>query len=747
MTEQRARELVATWSARAREAHGARRRRMSFDEYLAEVLAAPERLGRTAVQYTLDALRAWGAREVPGLAGPTPRWRIFDAPFSDGRERLVGQQAAQQALVRILEGFEREGRVNRLIVVHGPNGSAKSSFVTALMRGLEAYSQTDEGALYRFHWVFPVGEGRGSRIGFGDAAVDTSRLSTFAHLPEEAIATRLAAEPHDNPLFLVPEAERRELLTRGRDGGGWQPSAQVLEGALGLRSRQVLDALLLAYDGDLERVLRHVQVERFHVSRRYRQAAATVEPQMHVDAGLRQLTADRSLASLPSALQNRTLFEVHGPLVEGARGIVEFNDFLKRPLEANKYLLVTGEKGSVVVDGVLVTLDSVLVATTNETWLEALKTQPDWGSYRGRVELVRMPYLLDYREERLIYDDLVRELGCGGQVAPHTTELLALWAVMTRLVPPAAAAAPEGVRDVVTRLTPLDKALLYGGGGPPAGLSAEQRQLLLAAVADLAEAASQGPDYEGRHGASPRELRTLLLDAVHGVQGGVVDPPLVFEALEELVSDPSLYEWLRAEPRGPWFRPSAYIDALRERYLRTIEREVQQATGLVDEQAYGELFARYVRHASFWLKKEKLPDPVTGRLVEPDAGFLAEIERRLGVDEAAEVFRSNVIARVAAFRIDHPEASVELGSIFPDLVGRLEAEDARRRRAALDEAAADAFEALEAGEGSPPDALTGERVARARQTVRALGERFGYTAPMARRMLAAHLASRRQGGD
>ena len=64
----------------------------------------------------------------------------------------------------------------------------------------------------------------------------------------------------------------------------------------------------------------------------------------------RQLTMDRSLSSLPPALQSLTLYEVQGELVDGNRGILDFADLLKRPLEAFKYLLGTVEQGRVTLD-------------------------------------------------------------------------------------------------------------------------------------------------------------------------------------------------------------------------------------------------------------------------------------------------------------------------------------------------------------------------------------------------------------
>ena len=66
-----------------------------------------------------------------------------------------------------MANFAREGRVNKLILLHGPNGSAKSTFIGCLMRAMEHYSRQPEGALYRFNWVFPTESVAKKGIGFG----------------------------------------------------------------------------------------------------------------------------------------------------------------------------------------------------------------------------------------------------------------------------------------------------------------------------------------------------------------------------------------------------------------------------------------------------------------------------------------------------------------------------------------------------------------------------------------------------
>ena len=49
--------------------------------------------------------------------------------------------------------------------------------------------------------------------------------------------------------------------------------------------------------------------------------------------------------------------------------------------------------------------------------------------------------------------------------------------------------------------------------------------------------------------------------------------------------------------------------------------------GLVEERRYSDLFERYVTHVSHWIKREKLPNPITGRDEDPDEEMMAEVER------------------------------------------------------------------------------------------------------------------------
>lgn len=638
-----------------------KKRVLSFEEYLALVVANPRVHARNAAQYLVDCFRYFG--EEAGA------FRLFAVPFEDGREKLVGQEEAQQEVFRILSKFARQGKVDHLILLHGPNGSAKSTFIACIQRALEFYSSTDEGALYRVNWVFPVE--RVSRKGLGFGGAEKPSLRTYAYLDESEIEAKIQSDFRDHPLFLIPKKQRRALLEKVLEGSDFRLSETILDGDLSPMYRLIFDALLTAYNGDLERVYQHVQVERFFLSRRFRRGLVTIEPQLQVDAGLRQITLNRSLESLPKVLQNLALFEPFGDLVDGNRGLVEFNDLLKKPLEAFKYLLATCEKSTVSLPQAILHLDTVFIASSNDKYLEAFKQIPDWPSFKARIELVRIPYLLDYTKEAEIYRSQVRPEAVGKHIAPHTFACAGLFAVLTRLRAPKASSAPSRLRGAVERLTPIEKADLYALGQAPEWATLEVALELVAFRGALREEAASRTPYEGEVGASPREMKAILFNAALSPEFACLSPLAVFAGIEQLLKDRSLYEFLRVEPEGAYQNPVKLLEAVKTRYLDWAEDDVRAAMGLAGESQYEELLAKYALHANQVLKGEKVRNPVTGRLEDPDTKFLEEMETTLGAKERAKAFRQEMIAIIGAWSLDHPGEPVPYSRLFRSYVETL----------------------------------------------------------------------------
>ncbi len=668
--------LLADISERVEGEFHRSRRVLSFEEYLALVAEHPRRYCRDAAQYLRDAFEHFGTSVVTRPWGEFKRFGLFDLAFlpqdESRRLGLVGQEQVQSEVYRVLSNFVREGRPNKVILLHGPNGSAKSTVARCIMTALEHFSTLAEGVLYRFHWVFPTKASTKGTIGFGDKPGMTS-TDSHAHLSESQIDARVFDEIRDHPLLLLPTPERRKLLEKltATSSESVHFSDWIWDGELSHKNKSVFDALLSSYDGSLREVLRHVVVERYFISRRYRSGAVTVGPEMSVDARERQVTADRSLAALPTSLQAIALFEAHGELVEASGGVLEFSDLLKRPLDAFKYLQFSVETGEVALSSQNVRLNAVMLGSANEGELSAFRKHHEFESFRGRVELVPMPYLLSWMDEQKLYDEqLISRL--RAHVVPHATQVAAMFAVLTRLSKPNPDAYPRDCRDLVRSLKAEEKLDLYASGTVPERLDAEQAKRLKSLISSLYQETQASVAYEGGLGASPREMRTVLLDAAQEPRYDGLSPFAVLAELRELCNRTAEYSWLQVNStEGGFHDYGAFLTLLRSRLLDWVEDELRQSSRLVDEDRYSDLFHRYIHHVSHWAKKEKVLNAITGGYEEPDEQLMKEVEALLNLPDEPSVVRHTWINRIAAWAIDNPGQPVDHQVIFGGVVRRL----------------------------------------------------------------------------
>jgi predicted Ser/Thr protein kinase len=741
-------ELLVGLGEAVRDDFTRNRRVLAFSEYLNLVVSEPRRQLRSSTQYIVDCFDHYGSTTVKYPWGEVRHFRLFDAPWAGGEDRLFGQEHVQNTVYRVLRSFVQDGRPNKLILLHGPNGSAKSTFIRCLGRALEHYSTLDEGALYRFSWIFPAVKHTRGGIGFGGerGLESIESAESYAYLPDDVIDARLGDELRDHPLLLIPCDERQKLIDRVL-GSSAEPSAgppfnvsdYLRQGSLSPKNRAIYDALLASYHGDYLQVLRHVRVERFEVSHRYRTGWVTVEPQLSVDATERQVTADRTLTALPPSLQSVSLFEYGGEVVGANRGFIEFDDLLKRPLEHYKYLLTTVERAALSLASSTLFLDLAFVGSCNDIHLAAFREIPDFQSFKGRIELVRVPFILDVRHEEGLYHERLREAAGGRHIAPHTAYVAALWAVLSRMRKPQVERYPSTLAEVIGKLSPIDKVELYSTGRVPFDLTPDRARELAAHVKDLWHESDTYPIYEGRVGASPREMQTVLLAAAGSTRYEYVSPLVVLDEIVELCKQVSLYEFLRQDVQpGGYHDHRKLVEVVRTRLFDRIDDQVRASVGLVEESEYARVFDRYINHVMHALKKEKVRDVSTGRLVDPDEGMMREVERTLEITGRAEDFRQSMIAKIGAWSLDHRGQKPVLSEIFADLLRKLRDAYFEKHRKTIARGIVDLVMVLSGNEGS----LAAEARGRAQTALSTMIERHGYTRESARDLVGA-LASLR----
>ena len=658
---------------------------LAFDDYLALVLQDPYTHMRSTAQYVVDAADHYGSYDVARPYGTFTRYRMFDGLEDVTEMRVAGQEAVQHALITQLRSFARNGKTDRLILLHGPNGSAKSSLVQCMVQATEAYSRTPKGALYRFSWVFPTSKVQKGALGFGSDR-PSAALGSYALLSTKDLDARINCSVKDHPLLLLAKDQRIRVVARlieeGKLPKDFQAPNLLLRGDLSPRNRAIFDALLNAHGGDVAEVLRHVQVERFYLSKRYRNGAVSVEPQMSVDGWSRPITSDRNYANLPVSLQGVVLFDSGGPLVDANRGILEFNDLLKRPVEAFKYLLSATETQTAALEFITVFIDLVMVATSNETHLDAFKAYPDWQSFKGRIELVKAPYLVRFSDEVQVYQDMLNRTVLERPVAPHAVEVAARFAVLTRLEPPDPSHYPPSIREVISELRPSEKLRLYDDGTVPERLTTQHARELKRVIPDLYLERENQADYEGRHGASAREIRGVLLTAATNKSHASLSPLAVLEELRALVKETTVYEWLARDKKRGYRDAAGYADEVEAWYLDTLDEEVRTAMGLVEDRSTLELLDRYIKHIIAWVRKERVLDPLTKVVREPDKELMRQVEEVLlprGEDEGA--FRKSLIGTIGARSLEQTgDGKVDLKEIFTPQLKKLKDDFYEKRR-------------------------------------------------------------------
>jgi predicted Ser/Thr protein kinase len=645
----------------------------SYEEYLGYFKDHVSEQTRGSAQYVLAMMDSFGTQEIVNLTGKNLRFRLFDIPADTLTPKIVAQESAQNQIYRCLKTFAQQGFNHQLLLLHGPNGSAKSSLVHALMGGMERYSKDPAGAVYSFHWIFPTE--RYTRESIGIQEKKRRPISSYAHLPEEEIASRISCELRDHPLLIIPSSQRKSFLASFLDPKlvekQWNLFPSYLkEGDLCHRCQMISEALLNSFRGDFKKLLMHIQVERFFFSRRYRKGLVTIEPQMHVDA--HYLEYPKRLGMLPPPLQALNLFSLSGDLVDANRGILEYADLLKRPLDSFKYLLGACETGWVSIGNSIAAIDTVMVGSTNEIQLDAFKEFSDFSSFQPRMRFIRVPYLLCVSEETKIYD---AQLPLGEKhIAPHAFWTVGLWSVLTRLKKPEAKNYPSEVAGLIANLSALEKSQLYDLGDIPAPLAPEDRKLLKAQIQALQEEYFNVPYYEGRTGASAREMKRILFDASQNPEFPCLSPWAILQELEAFVKKITEHEFLQEEVKENFHNTTAFMQIVQSQYLQRVDREVKDCIGMYQANPWEGFLKKYILQISYLLKKEKIKNQVTGTFEAPDLNLINEFEKIVQSPESSEkeTFRKNTIAQLGAWSLDHPQETVVYSQVFPEFWDKLE---------------------------------------------------------------------------
>ena len=640
---------------------------LAFDDYMNLFEKNPLKEVRPTNIYLRDMFDHFGKNSDGSF-------KLFTRTHADAPP-VHGQVKTQKRIYQYLQNFMEEGFNNKFILLIGPNGSSKSSLVKKIMLSAEDYSLSDEGSLFSFSWIFPIDTFVKGSLGLSGATMGDRQVHSYASLEDKDISAIITSELKDHPLLLLPIKTRQTLFEKAFKGDAARletiRKSYLYNGDLSGRNRLIFDALLKNYKGNYQEVFKHIRVERLHINRRYSIGATTIEPQLHVDAQLQQITMDRRLASLPPSLQSLNLFQMSGEVVLANRGILEFSDLLKRPLDTFKYLLMTMESKTINLHGILTELDIFFIGSSNEIHFSAFKQHPDFNSFKGRFNFLRVPYLMNFREEEKIYAEQIDKLKQEASFEPHSLAALCLWSVMTRMRAPIAKNfMDEKLGKIAEALSPIEKCLLYGDNETPDTFDSESRQILRMSSEEVQSEYENDSMYEGKFGISPREVKQIIYDLAYNHK--TVTFVEVLEYLKILGEKKAEYDFLNIAHQGDYHNPRRFLELIERWNLDLLDNEVRESLGLIDERSYEDYVSRYIQSINAVIKGEKVKNTVTGKFEVPDNYFIKEFESNVHINEAPEKFRANLIGRLGAYALDNRGKAIVYSEVFEDLVHLLQ---------------------------------------------------------------------------
>lgn len=533
----------------------------TFLEYLEKVRADPS-LVQHAHARTYDMVMREGATPIGETDDPRIKRLFKDETlnvYSFFKDEFFGIEETLAQIVRYFQSAAMRGEECRQVLyLMGPVGAGKSSLVEKLHRGLEGLD--------------PI------------YAIDGSPM-------------------FEEPLLLIPRHLRKEF-------------------------EKMLDVRI---EGDLCPVTRWRLREEFKnryedmpvttvgFSKRNRRGIGVVPPVDPNNQDTSVLIGSEDISKLDRYSEgDPRVLELNGAFNVGNRGMVEFIEVFKNETEylhamitatQEKFVPAPGRHGTVFVD-------TVIVAHSNEAEWQKFKADHTNEAILDRIVVVKVPYNLRLSEEVKIYRKMLQHSDFRASVAPHTLEVAAMFAVLSRLEPSA-------------KCDPMTKLRLYNGEEV-----VEKGRTKKLTVKELREDARR----EGMFGISTRFVMKALDNALSD-GGASINPINVREALIRMVKEMEVADDARKQ----------YLeflqDTIHKEYLEILEKEITKAFVYSYQEQAESLFQNYLDHAEAYVNQTKVKDRNTREELVPDEGFLKSIEEQIAIiGSAADGFRQEVIA-------------------------------------------------------------------------------------------------------
>ena len=109
-------------------------------------------MARNAFQRVYDMILTYGYESYTQFKQEYNRYKFFGDPIDHGADAIFGLERPLMQLVDFFKSAAQGyGTEKRILLLHGPVGSSKSTIARLLKKGLEHYSRTEAGQMLHLH--------------------------------------------------------------------------------------------------------------------------------------------------------------------------------------------------------------------------------------------------------------------------------------------------------------------------------------------------------------------------------------------------------------------------------------------------------------------------------------------------------------------------------------------------------------------------------------------------------------------
>lgn len=348
-----------------------------------ELIALNEYVDRVAHRPTIAASAHQRIYDMVNAAGSAPGAHVGEVSYNFFSADLFGLDLPLDRIVRYFETAAQGHETRRrILLLWGPPGGAKSSIAALLKRGLEAWSRTDDGAVYALE----------------------------------------GCPMHEEPLHLIPDGLRPQAS---------EHTGVPVEGRLCPVCRWRLEH---DFGGDFL----NFPISRIYFSEATRIGIGTFEPGDPKSMSMEQLTGGLDFRAIEThgSDSHPLALDWAGEFSKCNRGLFEAVEFFKNPAEfRNLFLTMAQEKQFKVAKFGYIDSDTVILAHTNEAEFRAFMADQKNEALKDRLVTIAVPYNVRVSDEEKIYRKLLTSSGAreGLHIAPHALRAAAMVAVLSRL--------------------------------------------------------------------------------------------------------------------------------------------------------------------------------------------------------------------------------------------------------------------------------------------------------------------------